>query len=82
MDVKLADNSLLAVKATFAIYFAAIRTQLSLNWKVEVYHIGHSANGVADSLARLLHGAPIGSLTFAEPPVKAAMALLKDNQSL
>ncbi|KAL4284355.1 hypothetical protein GQ457_16G011300 [Hibiscus cannabinus] len=60
----------------------AIRNLLSYNWEVEVRHIGRAANGVADSLARMLRGAPIGSEMFVEPPMEAAAALLQDLSGL
>ncbi|KAL4386195.1 hypothetical protein GQ457_09G008270 [Hibiscus cannabinus] len=68
----LVDNSLVI----------AIRNLLSFNWEVEVHHIGRSANGVADSLARMYRGAPIGIATFAEPPTDAAATMLRDYHSL
>ncbi|KAL4363421.1 hypothetical protein GQ457_04G013320 [Hibiscus cannabinus] len=37
----------------------AIRNLLSYNWEVEVRHIGRAANGVADSLARMMRGAQL-----------------------
>ncbi|KAL4312018.1 hypothetical protein GQ457_01G052780 [Hibiscus cannabinus] len=68
----LVDNSLVIV----------IRNLLSFNWGVKVRHIGRSANGVADSLARLYRGTPIGIVTFAEPPTDAVAAILRDYHSL
>ncbi|KAK9034992.1 hypothetical protein V6N11_077043 [Hibiscus sabdariffa] len=51
----------------------AILNLISLNWEVVVHHIGRSANGVVDSLARLCFGAPIETVTFVEPHVEAPM---------
>ncbi|KAL4278978.1 hypothetical protein GQ457_03G027870 [Hibiscus cannabinus] len=60
----------------------AICTQLSLNWEVEICHIGRTANGVADSLANLARGKSVGSITFVECLIEAVMTFSKDNLSL
>ncbi|KAK9000044.1 hypothetical protein V6N11_082179 [Hibiscus sabdariffa] len=39
-------------------------------------------NGVADGLARLAYGAPVGAWIFREPPAEVATALLKDLHDL
>ncbi|KAL4340929.1 hypothetical protein GQ457_08G016820 [Hibiscus cannabinus] len=71
-SVTLVDNSLVI----------AICNLLSYNWEVEVRYIVRSANGVADSLARMFRGAPIRNETFAEPPLEAVAELLHDLSGL
>ncbi|KAK8496204.1 hypothetical protein V6N12_055336 [Hibiscus sabdariffa] len=45
-------------------------------------HVGRMANSVADDLACLYHGAPVGTVLFQEPPLVVVAALSKDFSSL
>ncbi|KAK9027352.1 hypothetical protein V6N11_067190 [Hibiscus sabdariffa] len=44
-------------------------------WDIVINHISRKANGVADGLARLSRGAPVGIVYFQEPPLLLAEAL-------
>ncbi|KAK8491350.1 hypothetical protein V6N11_014429 [Hibiscus sabdariffa] len=51
-------------------------------WDVVIRHVGRMANSVADDLACLYHGAPVGTVLFQEPPLVVVAALSKDFSSL
>ncbi|KAK9027642.1 hypothetical protein V6N11_067467 [Hibiscus sabdariffa] len=61
---------------------SALRQLLSHDWDLEFKHIHCSTNGVADGLACLTCGAPVGAWNFRKPPTEVAAALLKDLHDL
>ncbi|KAL4295874.1 hypothetical protein GQ457_12G003750 [Hibiscus cannabinus] len=55
-----------------------IKGFMSRDWRVQLRHIPRSENSVADKLARMSMGAPIGETLFARPPLKVIPLLEKD----
>ncbi|KAL4367047.1 hypothetical protein GQ457_05G012210 [Hibiscus cannabinus] len=55
-----------------------IKGFMSRDWRVQLRHISCSENSVADKLARMSRGAPIGETLFARPPLEVIPLLEKD----
>ncbi|KAK8479609.1 hypothetical protein V6N12_033904 [Hibiscus sabdariffa] len=82
-------NNLFTTKFSYKALAALGQLGLEFNWNLiwtlkdlEFKHIHRSGNGVADGLARLAYGAPVGAWIFREPPAEVATALLKDLHDL
>ncbi|KAK9012033.1 hypothetical protein V6N11_040103 [Hibiscus sabdariffa] len=57
-----------------------IKEFLSREWRVQIRHINRCGNTVADILARMFRGKPVGEVCYANP-LKGMSALAKDMSS-
>ncbi|KAL4363450.1 hypothetical protein GQ457_04G007790 [Hibiscus cannabinus] len=51
---------------------------MSRDWRVQLRHIPRSGNPVANKLARMSRGEPIGETLFDRPPLEVILLLEKD----